>query len=149
MIVIDESLIYFHPFSNSFRVLASVRYAPPIHLPPTTIFLDFCPLDCQIARAPDALRNVRKAMLAVRAPKLTVTLLLPSCVSPIFGHGVHEPPLIIAKGRLPISSAIPCVDLGSNLLDNVAGETSLLHSDPRPMLLRCLALEHILRHPIC
>ena len=81
MIVNDGSLICFHPFSNSFRVLASVWYAPPIHLPPTTIILDLCPLNYQITQTPDTFHKVRKAMLAVRAPKLTVALLLPSCVS--------------------------------------------------------------------
>ena len=53
----------------------------------------------------------------------------------------------MTKGNLPISSALAHVDLWNGLLDNVAGGTSLLDSDQRPKLLKCLALDYMLRHP--
>lgn len=132
VILVDGSVVCVHPRSNSFRVLALVRDPPPIDLPPATIFLYLCPLDCQVARAPDALRNVRKAMLGVLGPKLAGALLLPSCVGPVFRHGIHEPPVTIAKRSLPISSALFRAELGNHLLDNGAGGTWLPHSDPHP-----------------
>lgn len=78
--------------------------------------------------------------------KLAGALLLPSRIGPMLGHGVHEPPITVAKGSLPnFSTSLPLC--GS--LDSVAGETWLLNSDPLPKLLKFLALDCVLRDLIC
>lgn len=100
LIGLNGSMVCSDPRSNGFRVFTLMWNPPTIYLLSTAIFLDFCPFDGQITRAPDALRNIRKTMLSVLAPKLLLALFLSSGVSPVSRHGVHKPPVTITKSSL-------------------------------------------------